>query len=175
MKMSQFSGIGRDMNIANKYFRLYLRDRMAPYGLNTAEGTVLLSMLEKSGGTQQQIFDSIHSQVTDGNTQDELIGRLHYDKGVMTRTMRSLEDKGFVERRDNPADSRSHIFSLTGKGEKMRGTLIDVLREWNGVMLEGIPEETLAVLEQALSTIAGNSARFFREKSLPGSKKGIHD
>lgn len=175
-EMRRYASIGRNMNIADKYFRLFLRDALSPYDLNTAEGTVLLSMYEKSEGTEQQIFHSIHSRPTPGNTQDELICSLHYDKGVMTRTMKSLEDKGFVARKSNPADSRSSLFSLTEKGTAMKGVLIAALRQWNGVLLSGVPDETLAILEGALDTMAQNAVAYFRDKGARNAEtpeKGI--
>ena len=164
--MSQIAGIGRSMNIADKYFRLFLRDALSPRGLNTAEGTVLLSMLEKSGGTAPEIFRSIHGRAAEENTQDELIERLQYDKGVMARTMKALEEKGFVERRANPADSRSSLFCLTDEGRELKGALIGALRRWSVVLLDGIPEQDLSVLERDLDRMAENAVRAYREQDV---------
>ncbi|MGI5979480.1 MAG: MarR family winged helix-turn-helix transcriptional regulator [Oscillospiraceae bacterium] len=161
--MEQYASIGRNMNITDKYFRLYLRDALKPYDLNAAEGTVLLSMYGKSGSTEQQIFDSIHAHRAAGNTQDELIGELHYDKGVMTRTMKALEDKGYVLRRDNPADSRSYIFSLTEKAQAFKATLLGLLRQWNVHFLAGIDENTLKIVEGALNKMTENAIQYCRE------------
>ena len=159
MKMKYVS-IGRNMNIADKYFRLYLRSALNPYELNAAEGTVLLVMYGKDGGTEKQIFHSIHGFEPGGNTQDELIGQLHYDKGVMARTMKTLEEKGYVERRDNPADSRSYLFYLTEQGKNFKETLLHILRIWQEVLLKNLDEKTLDVIEKALEIMAQNAAAF---------------
>ena len=164
--MEKYPRIGRNINIADKYFRLYLRDALSPHGLNTAEGTVLLSMYGSSGGTERQIVDSIHGREGGGNTQDERIDDLHYDKGVMTRTMKSLEEKGFVQRSPNPADSRSYIFTLTEKGLDFKGTLIDLLRRWSDRLLAGIDEQTLSTVEKALAVMAENAVGFCRENNF---------
>ena len=157
----KYVSIGRNMNIADKYFRLYLRSALSPYDLNAAEGTVLLVMYGRDGGTERQIFHSIHGfDAGGGNTQDELIGKLHYDKGVMALTMKSLEEKGYVERKANPADSRSYLFFLTKKGNAFKEILFEILRTWQKVLLKGIDENALEVVEKALMTMAQNAASY---------------
>lgn len=158
--MKRYAEIGRNMNIADKYFRLYLRNALHPYDLNAAEGTVLLMMYAKDGATEQQ---------------NKLIGALHYDKGVMTRTMKSLVEKGYVERSDNPADFRSHFFALTEKGRDFKSILIGALQGWNAVLLQGISEEELDVTEKALQTMADNAIAFyadFQAEEHPMTGKG---
>lgn len=103
---------------------------------------------------------------TCGNTQDELIKDIHYDKGAMTRTMKSLEKKGYVERNNNPLDSRSFIFSLTEKDNSFKHIIIDILRQWNVQQLKGICEENLALVEESLETMALNSFMYFSDKSF---------
>lgn len=159
--MEQYASIGRNMSIAYKYFRLYLRDALKPYDLNMAEGTVLLSLYEKNGTTERQIFDSLQPAVW--RTQDQIIEELHYDRGVMTRTMKSLEEKKFVLRSDNPADCRSYIFSLTQKAQEFKPILIGLLSEWNTWLLEGIGADTLKTAEKALAVMAKNAAKHSKE------------
>lgn len=160
--MKQYASIGRNMNIADKYFRLYLRDALKPYDLNTAEGTVLLSLYGKNGTTESQIFDSIHDHAI-WHTQDQIIDELHYDRGVMTRTMKALEEKEYVLRSDNPTDCRSYIFSLTKKALDFKRILVGILYEWNTWLLEGIDADTLKIVENALAVMAKNAMKHSKE------------
>lgn len=141
--MEKFEHIGRNMMISDKYFKLYLRDALAPYGLNATEGVVLLMMF--------------HSAVAQKNTQEDLIRRIHYDKGVMTRTMKELEQKGFVSREPNPADSRSYLFSLTEAGTALKEPLFDAVRRWNERLLAGIDERDLETVKTVLEKMAQNA------------------
>ncbi len=141
--MEKFEHIGRNMMISDKYFKLYLRDALAPYGLNATEGVVLLMMF--------------HSAVAQKNTQEDLIRRIHYDKGVMTRTMKGLEQKGFVSREPNPTDSRSYLFSLTEAGETLKEPLFDAVRRWNERLLAGIDERDLETVKTVLEKMAQNA------------------
>lgn len=131
------------MLITDKYFKLYLRDALAPYDLNATEGVVLLMMF--------------HSAVAQKNTQEDLIRRIHYDKGVMTRTMKELEQKGYVLREQNPADSRSFLFSLTETGAALKEPLFDALRRWNERLLSGIDERDLETVKAVLGKMAQNA------------------
>ena len=152
--MEPFADIGRTMMIADKYFKLYLRDELKPFDLNAAEGVILLMLLQKARPQPAVIA---------GKTQDELIRELHYDKGVMTRTMKELEQKGYVLREQNPADSRSFLFSLTEKGCDFRAPLLDILRRWNARLLAGVEQESLATTRAALDQMAQNAAAFYGE------------
>ena len=149
--MENFRSIGRNMMIADKYFKLYLRDALQPYGLNAAEGVVLLMLYEQAARR--------------GKTQDELIREIHYDKGVMTRTMKELEQKGYVVREQNPADSRSYLFTLSEQGLAFKGTLTAVLQKWNVALLDGLSTEQLVLAETVLSRMAQNAAFAYSGKS----------
>ena len=96
--MQMCQSLGRNILVIDKYFRMYFKNSLKQYGLNTAEGLCLLSFYEE-----------------DGRTQEQLIDMLHYDKGVMTRTMQSLEEKGMLSRMNHEEDSRSYLFYLTKK------------------------------------------------------------
>lgn len=148
--MKRFEGIGKNMMIADKYFKMYLKDALKPYDINTAEGIVLLMMYRSISGN--------------GRTQDELIREIHYDKGVMTRTMKDLEDKGFVMRNQHPADSRSFVFSLTKKGTEFKKVLVGILQKWNDELLKGISSDDLERIEAALEKMADNSAKVYNSK-----------
>ena len=141
--MEKFEPIGRNMMITDKYFKLYLRDALAPFGLNAAEGVVLLMMF--------------HSAVAKKNTQEDLIRRIHYDKGVMTRTMKELEKKGYVSREPHPTDSRSYLFSLTEAGAALKEPLFDVLRRWNERLLADIDEADVETVKRVLGKMAQNA------------------
>ena len=63
----------------------------------------------------------------------ELVRRMARDKSQMTRAIKSLEDKGLVERGDSPEDARVCLLRLTKQGhatvERIRRALADVLNE----------------------------------------------
>ena len=141
---------------------MYLRDELSPYGLNTAEGTVLLTMFSKNPAGVRT--ECMHSKYKGGKTQEELIERLHYDKGVMTRTMKALEKKGYVSRNNNPDDSRSFVFTLTEQGNDFRNVLIKIMRAWSVILLARIGDDELEMIGKALDTMSENAIGYYNER-----------
>lgn len=148
--------IGRNNMIIEKYFKLFFRNNLKQYDLNTAEGIVLLLLLEKETRPQYKTIDKLH-KILKGQTQEQIIDEIHYDKAVMTRTMQSLESKGYVMRNVNPTDNRSYIFSLTKKATDFKPTLLNILKLWNDGLQKGIDKATLEIADKALSQMANNA------------------
>ena len=147
--------ISRNIIIIEKHFRLFFKNSLQQYELNSTEGMVLLLLYEKETMPDGNTIDKIHHRFW-GKTQDEMIDEIHYDKSVMTRTMQTLESKGYVKRNPNPDDNRSYIFTLTKKAADFQQTLFDILRLWQENSLKGIPPEEAAITEKTLSQMSSN-------------------
>ncbi len=154
--------VGRNNMIIDKYFKLFFKNNLKPYDLNTAEGIVLLLLLEKETRPQENTIEKLHKIVC-GKTQDQLIDEIHYDKAVMTRTMQTLESKGYVVRSVNPEDSRSYVFSLTKKAFDFKPVLLEILKRWNDGLQKGIDKEKLEAVKEALCQMAKNAYELTKE------------
>lgn len=153
--MFEHKAVGLNIFIIDKYFKMYLKKSLKMYDLNTAEGLVLLVFFKHNNKMSQNDLDKMHSS-KEGKTQDEIISELHYDKGVMTRTMQSLEDKKYVTRKNNPEDSRSYIFELTEKAIHFKPNLLKILSEWNNILLQGIDKELENLIKFQLDKMVDN-------------------
>ncbi len=149
---------GLDHNIMafDKYFRIYLKNNLKDYDLNTAEGMVLLSLYGEERKTDGQIFDCIHKNEPE-TTQEKLVHELHYDKNVMTRMMQSLEGKGYVARFVNSKDSRSFVFCLTETGSAFKTVLMSIRMEWNSALLNGFTTPEIDLMNDMLARLAQNA------------------
>lgn len=161
--MFNHKNIGLNIFIIDKYFKVYLKQSLKQYNLNSAEGLVLLVLYKYQGKFSKNYLDEYHSHDI-GQTQDEIISELHYDKGVITRTMQSLEDKHYVVRKNNPQDNRSYIFQLTKEGILFKPTLMNILIQLNNMMLEGIDDETIDLLNSKLNQIVDNIVCFNKKQ-----------
>ena len=75
------------------------------------------TMKEDGIGTAE--FDFIHLlRHHPGLTQAEVREQLKIDKGAAARRAASLEAKGYLVRKPNPADGRSQLLYATEKAEK---------------------------------------------------------
>ena len=143
--------ITRSITTIEKHGKLILRDEIKPYGLNLAEGLVLVSFFNNER-------DSI--------TQDKLIDELHFDKGVLTRTMQSLENQGYLKRQSNPNDKRSFIFSITEKSKNLINTLSPVIEKWQKVLLAGLDTNDITLLQNLLEKMAKNTLDKANQRGL---------
>lgn len=83
-----------------------------------------------------------------GVTQDFLSKYLSVDKASTTRVVKSLIDKGLVEKVKNENDKRENVIFLTDKGQSIKDDVFEVLDGWSSILTDGMsPEEK----EQAYS------------------------
>lgn len=86
-------------------------------------------------------FDFIHMvRHHPGITQAEVREALKIDKGAASRRAASLEAKGILVRRENPADGRSQLLYATEKAEELKNSKVSIETEFYSWLLEELPE-----------------------------------
>ena len=80
----------------------------------------------------------------------ELAERMAVQWPSLIRTLNDLEAEGLIERRLNPADKRSRLVSITGKGLAVFAEVKTVLDPTRAELLAGFPDEELAAAERLL-------------------------
>lgn len=87
-------------------------------------------------------FDFIHFvRHKPGITQAEIREALKIDKGAAARRTASLEAKGYLERRGNPADGRSQLLYATEKAEELKNSKVSIETEFYDWLLEELSQE----------------------------------
>ena len=100
------------------------------------------TMKEEGIGTAE--FDFIHLvRHNPGITQTEVRETLKIDKGAAARRAASLEAKGYLERKPNPADGRSQLLYATKKAEALKNSKASIEAVFYEWLLAELPEETL--------------------------------
>jgi DNA-binding MarR family transcriptional regulator/GNAT superfamily N-acetyltransferase len=103
-------------------------------------------------GEGRVIYELAHHEET---TATHLGDELGIDAGYMSRIVRSLHERGIVERRTSPADGRQHLLSLTREGEGAFAELNAASRAEIQGMLDLLPEPDQNRLVEAMHTIEG--------------------
>lgn len=152
--------IGQNIYIINKYFKIYLKNALNPFQINSAEAFVLLTLYDQLETTDSHFPEMV------GFTQEQILEDLHYHKSVMTRTMQSLEKKEFVLRNGHPSDNRCHLFTLTEKAFEFMPRLINILKGWNNVLLHDI--ENVDAFTAAVDKMTYNAY----SKTIGGNENG---
>lgn len=136
-----YSKIGYHFGVLNRRSQAYITYVCKPYDITYSEYVILMELY-----------------LGDGVSQDELVQRLTADKGLVARTSKSLEGKGFISRRQDTADKRLKRLYLTTQGEALRHPLQEILQAWIEALREGLDEETLATVIKGLEQIARKAA-----------------
>ncbi|MBY9081752.1 MarR family transcriptional regulator [Paenibacillus sp. HN-1] len=103
------------------------------------------------GGGQHSFLKAIlHSP---GTTQEQLTCDLKFDKATTARSVKQLEDAGYIERRTDPGDRRSYLLFPTNKALEFLPVLQRVLDESNAKMTRDLTDEEKQQLTLLLQKI----------------------
>ncbi|MCI6021498.1 MAG: helix-turn-helix domain-containing protein [Clostridia bacterium] len=98
------------------------------------------TMKEEGIGTAE--FDFIHLiRHNPGITQAEVREQLKIDKGAAARRAASLEAKGYLIRKPNPADGRSQLLYATDKAENLKNSKANIESMFYEWLLAELPKE----------------------------------
>ena len=116
------------------------------------------TMKEEGIGTAE--FDFIHLvRHNPGITQTEVRETLKIDKGAAARRAASLEAKGYLERKPNPADGRSQLLYATKKAEALKNSKASIEAVFYEWLLAELPEEERTAFCQTLDTLYHRSKK----------------
>lgn len=122
--------------------------------LSFAIGRANRRMLAAGEGLGQGHLNALATVYRVGSIRPgDLAQREFVSAPTMTRTLRELEDRGLVTRADDPADGRSILIAITGRGEheilRARSARADILAG----LIERLSEEERVALEAALPAL----------------------
>ena len=105
--------------------RMY-NEEAAKYGASMALGFALLS-IDKETGTPSSYISS----------------RMGMEPTSLTRTLKTLEEKGMIYRKKNPNDGRGVLVYLTENGKIKRELSKTTVLQFNEIIKQNVPEEKL--------------------------------
>lgn len=116
------------------------------------------TMKEEGIGTAE--FDFIHLvRHHPGITQTAVREALQIDKGAAARRAASLEGKGYLIRKPNPADGRSQLLYATEKAESLKNSKAEIEAFFYEWLLAELPPEEKAVFCATLDKLYRKSKR----------------
>jgi len=105
--------------------RMY-NEEASKYGATMALGYALLSIDKENGTPSTALGPSMGMEPTS-----------------LTRTLKSMEEKGLIERKRNPKDGRGVNIYLTALGKEKRELSKETVLKFNEVVLQHISQEQL--------------------------------
>ena len=89
----------------------------------------------------------------DGTPSTYISNRMGMEATSLTRTLKTLEEKGLIIRKKNPEDGRGVLIYLTDYGKKMRAQSKETVLQFNETIRKNISEEKLNHFMEVADTI----------------------
>ena len=89
----------------------------------------------------------------EGTPSTEISSRMGMEATSLTRTLKTLEEKGLIIRKKNPNDGRGVLIYLTDFGKKMRNQSKETVLKFNETIRKNITEEKLKNFMEVSDTI----------------------
>lgn len=144
--------IGCNMINAEKYIKLFLKKSLESFSLSATEGLILLLFIRNE---QHGLPLSM--------TQERILNDLKYDKGVINRSVQSLEKKGYLNRETNAGDKRFVTLSFSPAAEKLKETLINLSFELSKNVFAGLNQEEIRKLSFSIDKISENAWDYYKK------------
>lgn len=148
------NSFARMITLLARKSQAYLSGALAPYGLKAGEHSFFMAV-----------------QHNEGLTQEELSTLVCVDKAATARTVRSLEEKGYLTRVQDEADRRQNRIHPTGSAKALCPAIEAELFRFNALLTQGIDQESLDIAYRVLEQMEENAAALTGGKKAPVSSR----
>lgn len=128
--------LGKLVLIISRSHFLYLKKHLKNFNLKGYQVTMLFEIYKGKNLSQNDIGSNYN-----------------IDKGVISRTLKKLEEDGFISREIDKDNRRRNIVSLTQKGEEVVEEIIKIFEEWESEIYQDIDIEK-EILHEVLKKVA---------------------
>lgn len=126
---------------------LYKRKKMKNNELNATD-SLALHLIRKNQGI----------------SQDGLVKLLGVDKGLVTKIVQGLEEKGLIKREKNLEDKRMNFLYSTPKAEEIKNSVVEIERKYFKMLFEEFSKEEYEVFLTLLTRIYTKSKELKRSE-----------
>ena len=138
--MTEQESIGRIINCLHRQAARYFEREMAKFDL--------------SSGTYHYLITLFHK---DGINQNELTKRLRFDKANTARSLKKLQELGYIKRVRDEHDARAYMIYLTDKAIAIKPHIKNILRHWSKILTDGFMPEEKKQAVQLVKRMADNA------------------
>ncbi|MAN28883.1 MULTISPECIES: MarR family winged helix-turn-helix transcriptional regulator [Mesonia] len=107
----------------------------------------------KKGSTMATGFALLNIDPEEGTPSTSLGPKMGMEATSLSRTLKSMQEKGLIERKRNPEDGRSVLITLTDYGREMRAFSKDVVLQFDDAVKESVPEKDIKTFIEVAHTI----------------------
>ena len=138
--------LSRNINVISRCAHAYRSDALSEIGLSACH-----------------YFYIFHVCNSPGISQDTLAKNLYINKSSVTRALVTLEENGFVERRQSDTDRRITLVYPTKKATDALPFVRQTARSWNEFLLSCLDEKEKEALQGMLEKVALRAESYIEE------------
>jgi len=97
----------------------------------------------KYGGSMAVGFALLSIDREDGTPSTNISSRMGMEPTSLTRTLKSMEEKGLIYRKPNPSDGRGVLIYLTEEGKEKRALSKETVLRFNESVRQNISDEKI--------------------------------
>lgn len=112
--------------------------------------------IDDSTVTNGWIMGYLHNNRKKEVCQKDFEDEFKTTKSTVTYMLKSMEKKGYIERKSVDYDARKKIITLTPEGEKIHSEIIEVFTESENYLTTGISEDEMKVFFSVIDKIKEN-------------------
>ena len=105
------------------------------------------------GSTMATGFILVNIDPETGTPSTALGPKMGMEATSLSRTLKTMEEKGLIHRKKNPEDGRGVLIHLTEFGLEMRDFSKDVVFQFDKAVRQTISEEKLTIFQEVLQNI----------------------
>lgn len=139
--------LARYFSILDGRSRSYVSEACRPLQITYSEYVLLLRLFDCEGASQEDVSRALQT-----------------DKSAVARTVKLLEQKGFIYREKDEIDRRIKRIRLTEYGRMQHTFLLSVVNCWVDHLLAALPPQEAEIMERNFQALAERSVHTdFRE------------
>lgn len=148
-----------------------MRDKTIDYILRSTWMSISKMYNEQAavkGSTMATGFTLISIDPIDGTPSTALGPKMGMEATSLSRTLRTMEEKGLIERKRNPEDGRSVLIHLTDFGKEMRDFSKNVVKSFDLAVKQNIEPEKIKTFLEVATKINDlvNQKDIFKQKAI---------
>ena len=137
------------LSVTDRFTKMYLDRQFIPLGINSSQHMYILKICQSPG-----------------ITQDQFISSFHLNPSNITRSILTLEKKGFLIRKTNPTDKRTCMLYTTSIAEAICGPIQKIIEQWENQILQNFCDDEQQLFLSMLRQIGETSMQLYSEQSL---------
>lgn len=131
--------IGKNISILYRNENNFVDVKLKKYNLNKVQAELLLFLRDNNGANLTEINESFL-----------------FNKATITKIITHLEKYNYVNRVVSEGDRREKGIYLTDKGKDILPSIIEVLKEWEDILIDSIPNADIEKIKSILVKMVEN-------------------